>query len=171
MDVSCRKLSATEHIFQTAYVLIMKTRVFLYILIQVLIPQELVASTCRVLQGACLINDARALSTKILHAAKRDLSPMSCLTFCATKENCIGMNEKNDSDICQFLEEDDIIPGLEWYYNSLGYKFWSFEQKCPKVWYFVMYPEIFVICLMEDNVTTKANGLWITLVINKSLVA
>ena len=144
----CVKLSPTEHIFQTAHVSSMTTRVLLSALIHFLIPQALLASTCSVRRGACEIENAQAISTIIQYVAKHDLSPMSCLTFCATRQNCIGMNEKKDSDVCQLLEEDDIIPGLEWYYNSQGYSFWSFEKTCPKVRRFCVVIMQTICCLL-----------------------
>ena len=65
---------------------------------------------------------------------KLDAFPPSCATLCEKKEGCIGANEILGSDMCQLLEEDDEIPGLEWY-DSPGYNIWSFEKPCPKVQY------------------------------------
>ena len=154
--LKCDVLNISKNNFQAAYAVSMKARVFLYLLIHILTPQELLASTCSELKGACLIKNAQAISTKILHVPKRDLLRMSCLRFCATKEKCIGMNEKIDSDICHFLEEDDTMPGLEWYYNSQGYNFWSFEQTCPKVWCFcIVIIQRDVVCFKEFFKGTK----------------
>ena len=105
------------------------------VLTQVVISQQLLATTCPLFRDACLYDNTYAFSTQMQNVFKQDLFPLSCVSFCGLNERCMGANEAINSDMCQILEEDGIIPGLEWN-NSQGYNFWSFEKPCPKVWYF-----------------------------------
>ena len=119
--------------------------VLFYLLIHALLPHERLATVCPVLGSACRYSNTYASSTKIMSVRERDIFPSSCLSFCAEKEECIGVNENIDSDICEILEDDDIITGLEWF-DSQSHDFWSFEEPCPKVKYCVaIIPKVFPI--------------------------
>ena len=139
--------------------------VLFYLLIHALLPQERLATLCPVLGSACLYKNTYAISTKMLSVRERDIFPSSCLSFCAEKEECIGVNENIDSDICEILEDDDIITGLEWI-DSQSHDFWSFEEPCPKVWHCVViirklfqYFATVEICSMNLRINTSVKPL------------
>ena len=105
----------------------------LYILfIHVFYLHKQLVADCPASWEACQYENTHALSTKMHAVKRRDIFPLSCASFCTRTENCIGVNEINDTGMCQVLEEDDIIPGLEWY-DLQNCTFWSFEKPCPKV--------------------------------------
>ena len=107
-------------------------RFLLSVLIRVNLPRGPLAAGCSLIRSACFYQNTRGLSSKIESINYQDIFPLSCVSFCAMKESCLGVNEIIDSGICQILEEDDIIIGLEWY-EMQGYNLWSFENPCPKV--------------------------------------
>ena len=102
------------------------------LLIHVSLPGEPLAAVCSLLKSACFYQNTQGVSTEIQNVTKRDIFPQSCVSFCAKTDRCLGVNEVIDTGICQIVEENDIISGLEWH-ETHGYNFWSFEHPCPKV--------------------------------------